>query len=414
MAKSTRKTNYSSKEKPIANASKKRRRQALKVSEELVGREIDGEFSYDVKREEEEEEDLLQPQNKRGRDFKGPFWTTELRRSKRIRVNYEQQTYEGRVHKEEDNEEEDVTPQNPRSRRSVKAEPEPKPELGTNEVKLPNTKDKTAAAAQLQAKKLASYSQYAATHQSPFPNFPRPTPAECIKAHEILSALHGVPSQPQPAESKTPSCGNKPSVLEALIETILSQNTTAKNSTAAKHSLDTIYGRNNWSAVAAGGPAKLEKAIETGGLARIKSAVIHAILTQTYTRHGAYSLEHIRALSDEAAMRELLAFKGVGPKTASCVLLFCLHRPSFAVDTHVFRISGLLGWRPVEASRDETHAHLEARVPDAEKFGLHVLMVRHGRVCDECRAGGKAVGRCELRRTFKGVVGCEMKLDEDV
>jgi len=30
-----------------------------------------------------------------------------------------------------------------------------------------------------------------------------------------------------------------------------------------------------------------------------------------------------------------MEFDGVGPKTASCVLLFCLRRDSFAVDTHV-------------------------------------------------------------------------------
>ena len=43
---------------------------------------------------------------------------------------------------------------------------------------------------------------------------------------------------------------------------------------------------------------------------------------------------------------ELVKYKGVGPKTASCVLLFCLKRESFAVDTHIFRITKKIGWIP--------------------------------------------------------------------
>jgi endonuclease III len=50
-------------------------------------------------------------------------------------------------------------------------------------------------------------------------------------------------------------------------------------------------------------------------------------------------------------MKALESFKGVGPKTASCVLLFCLSRDSFAVDTHVFRLSKQLGWVPGKATR---------------------------------------------------------------
>jgi endonuclease III len=107
----------------------------------------------------------------------------------------------------------------------------------------------------------------------------------------------------------------------------------------------------------------------------------------------------------------------VGPKTASCVLLFCLQREDFAVDTHVYRITGLLGWRPKAASREETYAHLNVRVPDEDKYGLHILLVGHGKKCDECRAGGKSIGKCELRKAFRkgkleGEAGEEVKEEE--
>jgi len=97
----------------------------------------------------------------------------------------------------------------------------------------------------------------------------------------------------------------------------------------------------------------------------------------------------------------MISFQGVGPKTASCVLLFCLQRESFAVDTHVHRITGLLGWRPAKATRDQTHTHLDVRIPDEDKYGLHILFVSHGKKCPECGAGGKSTGKCELRKVFR-------------
>ena len=184
--------------------------------------------------------------------------------------------------------------------------------------------------------------------------------------------------------------------------------------------MDAEYGGSDrWEEIAAGGQARLQQAIEGGGLAAVKSRVILSILEQTRARHGTYSLDHLFSASDDDAMRELIAFRGVGPKTASCVLLFCLGRQSFAVDTHVHRITGLLGWRPAAASRDEAYAHLNARVPNEDKYGLHVLLIAHGRACEECRAGGKNLGKCELRRAFRsgkvaGDAGEDGKTDDEV
>lgn len=42
-----------------------------------------------------------------------------------------------------------------------------------------------------------------------------------------------------------------------------------------------------------------------------------------------------RELDDEAIKAELSRFKGVGPKTVACVLMFCLQRAEFPVDVHV-------------------------------------------------------------------------------
>ncbi|KAF2665502.1 DNA glycosylase [Microthyrium microscopicum] len=253
----------------------------------------------------------------------------------------------------------------------------------------------------LKDRKLKAYS--ATAGQSPFPDFVHPTPAEAKEAHRILRKLHGARNRPKEvvASADRAGCGDSPSVLDALVRTILSQNTSDTNSTRAKRSMDSVYGRSDkWEAIAEGGQEKLEEAIRCGGLSKTKSKVILSILEQVKEKYGEYSLDHMFKLSNEDAMQEMLGFQGVGPKTASCVLLFCLRRESFAVDTHVHRIAGLLGWRPPKASRDETHAHLDVRIPDEDKYGLHILMVSHGKKCDECKAGRKNLGKCELRKAF--------------
>ena len=279
----------------------------------------------------------------------------------------------------------------------------------------PTTQRKDGKGKDLQAKKLQAYAEYA--NKSPFSDFAHPTAAECKLAHRILASLHGPRTRPKEvvAPSSRAGCGDSPSVLDALVRTILSQNTSDTNSTRAKRSMDQVYGGSDkWDAIVAGGQAKLQEAIKCGGLSVTKSKVITSILEQAKEKYGEYSLDHLHEASNEDAMNEMLSFQGVGPKTASCVLLFCLRRESFAVDTHVWRITGLLGWRPKTASRDETHAHLDAMIPDEDKYGLHILLVTHGKRCDECRAGGKSVGKCELRKAFakgklKGDAGEDVK-----
>lgn len=278
---------------------------------------------------------------------------------------------------------------------------------------------KKSAPKDLQARKLKSYSQYAKI--SPFPDFAHPTPEECKLAHKILVQMHGARTRPKEVVASTTraGCGDSPSVLDALVRTILSQNTSDTNSTRAKLSMDDVYGGSDkWDAIVEGGAAKLQEAIKCGGLSQIKSKVIISILQQTHEKYGKYSLDHLHDATNEVAMQEMLSFQGVGPKTASCVLLFCLQREDFAVDTHVHRITGLLGWRPKSANREETYAHLNIKIPDEDKYGLHILIVGHGKKCPECRAGGRNSGKCELRKAFRkgkleGEAGEDVKEEEE-
>ncbi|RPD60365.1 DNA glycosylase [Lentinus tigrinus ALCF2SS1-7] len=281
------------------------------------------------------------------------------------------------------------------------------------------------------AKKLKLLASHSVT--SPFPAFAHPTPTEAAQVHALLSATHpDLASRPRPASEANNSagtCGSVPNVLESLIGTILSQNTSSRNSTAAKRGLDAAFGRNNFAAIALAKRQDVVEAIKTGGLANKKAGVIQNVLREVRERHGGYSLQHLAGVpvagvnvkaeekgkaraapttaTDEEAMAELVSYDGVGPKTASCVLLFCLGRSSFPVDTHVFRLSRLLGWVPPKADRVTAQAHLDLMIPNDLKFGLHVLMVGHGRRCKGCKGNSGGKGECVLKRWLKEKKGAK-------
>ncbi|KAF2839950.1 DNA glycosylase [Patellaria atrata CBS 101060] len=274
--------------------------------------------------------------------------------------------------------------------------------------------------------------------QDPFPDWPHPTPEECYEVTRLLSSIHGEVKIPKelPTPSLTVSgCGEVPSVLDALIRTLLSAATTAKNSSRAFRGLADRFGilqsgigkgSVDWDAVRRAETKDIFEAIKCGGLADTKSKRIKALLQRVYEENQArrdalisssgtqdptkapagaenespeskdveiaradqniISLDHIHSLSTSEAITTLTKYDGIGIKTASCVALFCLQRPSFAVDTHIFRICKWLGWVPEKANRETTHFHCDVRIPDELKYPLHSLFITHGRLCPRCRA----------------------------
>jgi len=169
------------------------------------------------------------------------------------------------------------------------------------------------------------------------------------------------------------------SVLDSLVGTILSQNTTDKTSHKAFASLKRSFP--TWESVRTGDPTKVAESIKVGGLSEIKTGRIQNILQSVWEESGMRecSLEHLRTMPDEAIKAYLSRFKGVGPKTISCVLMFCLERQEFPVDVHVWKIAISLGWVPSKATREQTYEHLNRKVPDDVKYALHVLLVEHGK-----------------------------------
>ncbi len=139
----------------------------------------------------------------------------------------------------------------------------------------------------------------------------------------------------------------KATILDSVIKTILSQNTTSTNCNRAFSALKQAFPA--WDAVRTAPAADVMKAIRCGGLAATKTERIQAMLHSINETNGSCSLEFLRDAPSAEVKRYLSQFKGVGPKTASCVLLFAMGRDDFAVDTHIHRMAARLGWTPREA-----------------------------------------------------------------
>lgn len=228
-------------------------------------------------------------------------------------------------------------------------------EEGEEEDEKPDVKPKKAKQ-NTTDKKLASLR--ASLAEGPFPKHARPTPEEAQQVAEILTEAHGYKTmpfkQPPRGDDRFGGCGDVASVLDATVRTILSCNTSGKNSRNAHKSLCETFGKNNWQAVLDAPHADLAKSIQCGGLHVNKARTIQGVLRQTLERHGKLSLDHLHTATSSEVMEELVSFNGVGPKVASCVSAFCIGNDEMAVDTHVHRLCRKLGWVPDKATRDQT------------------------------------------------------------
>lgn len=202
---------------------------------------------------------------------------------------------------------------------------------------------------------------------------------------EALAGLHGRPVRA--IDPLAEHCGGQTLVLDSLIRTLLSQNTTDITSIRAFKTLKERFP--TWEAVLQAPNQEIEDAIRVGGLAAIKTERMKTLLATLKEEQGACCLEWLRHEPTDAIKTFLARFKGIGPKTVSCVLLFCLGRSDFPVDTHVHQISKFLNWCPSTCSREQCYEHLNILVPDGVKYELHVLLVQHGKQCPSCGKRGK-------------------------
>jgi endonuclease-3 len=221
----------------------------------------------------------------------------------------------------------------------------------------------------------------------------RPTRARVLRIRDRLRDVYGIPRM---APHGRP--------LDELILTVLSQSTNDRNRDVAFLRLRERFaspGRPiDYAAMLAAPVWEVEEAIRPGGISKVKSARIQAILAAiSGTARDAnepLSLEWMRDAPVEESRAYLCALPGVGRKTAACVLLFSFGLPDIPVDTHVSRVGTRLGLFRAGAPFEELHDQMLAITPPGEELEFHVNLLRHGR--RTCHARTPACGECALAR----------------
>jgi endonuclease III len=180
--------------------------------------------------------------------------------------------------------------------------------------------------------------------------------------------------------------------IDVLIETILSQNTSDANSGRAFASLKASFDK--WEAVASASVDHIAEAIKCGGLSQIKAVRIKQVLQQIESEQSRITLDFLKSRTMAAAEDYLMSLPGVGRKTARCVLLFSLRKPSLPVDTHVFRVAKRLGLIDHKVSIEKAPTLLQEQIPPSKVYQFHVHMIEHGRRI--CHARQPHCDRCIL------------------
>jgi len=198
----------------------------------------------------------------------------------------------------------------------------------------------------------------------------------------IADSLEDQLGRPRPPRKKSPP-------LNTLIATLLSQNTNDRNSYRAWLSLRKQFP--SWERVHKAPWQTIAKAIEVGGLKNQKAQRIKLILQTILKQRGSFSLDFLKQMSDEQVMEYLLAMKGVGSKTAACVLVFSLGRDVFPVDTHIHRICNRLAMVKTK-SADETFEAMKLLLPPGRGYSFHVNLIHFGR--QTCRSNNPLCGQC--------------------
>lgn len=204
------------------------------------------------------------------------------------------------------------------------------------------------------------------------------------KAEEVDRRLAGAFGETIPAGRRD--------VTHELIHAVLSQNTSRRNYNLAYSRLMEQFP--DLESLAVAPLARIEAAIRPGGLSRQKSKAIKEILGEVHRRTGCYELELISKMSVAEAREYLTSMPGVGPKTASVVLMFALGRKVLPVDTHVLRTSRRIGLVDERTTAERAQEELEKIVPPARRPRMHLNLVRLGR--EICHARGPRHELCPV------------------
>ena len=202
---------------------------------------------------------------------------------------------------------------------------------------------------------------------------------EIVEVDKRLKRIYGEPRRPTR------------DAVSQLVATMLSQATTDIQTARSFEALRRRFP--TWDLVRDAPASEIAKAIHSSGLSKQKAPRIKKALQHITRERGRIDLNFLKKMPVDEARQWLVRIAGVGPKTASIVLLFSFRKPLFPVDTHIYRVTKRLGWIPQNVSAEKAHDILRAAVPPRLYYRLHLNLIEHGRRtcharkprCEECR-----------------------------
>jgi endonuclease-3 len=124
--------------------------------------------------------------------------------------------------------------------------------------------------------------------------------------------------------------------------------------------------------LAAADPGEVEVIVKSSGFFRAKTRSVIGMATALVERFGG---------EVPVAIEDLVTLPGVGRKTANVVRSVDFDAPGLPVDTHVLRLSRLLGLT-TNTDPEKVESDVCAMLPPREWGGLSLRLIQHGRrVC---------------------------------
>jgi endonuclease III len=185
---------------------------------------------------------------------------------------------------------------------------------------------------------------------------------------------------------------SRPDAVEAIVRTILSQNTNDANRDRGYDGLRSRFC--TWNDVRCAHLSSLRSAIRPAGLAGQKAPAIRDFLRWLHRERGALEMDFLGEMPVDEAVEALTAHKGIGLKTAYILLAFSFGKDLCAVDTHVHRIMKRVGVINEACGRERAHTELRPLIPKGKAIAFHVNLLDHGKAV--CTARNPDCGACAI------------------
>lgn len=181
--------------------------------------------------------------------------------------------------------------------------------------------------------------------------------------------------------------------LEMILGAILTQNTAWTNVDKAISNLRQA-GALNLNVLEKASQEQIGEWIRPAGYFNQKAKCIKNVIHVISDQYNG-SLNQLFLLDTPTLRKELLAWKGIGPETADCILLYAANRPVFVVDAYTKRFLARHGLCEPKTSYDTIgRLFTGALPPDAALFNeYHALIVQLGK--EHCKTKPQCKG-CPL------------------